>query len=98
MCFVPLPRMPRTHASTPFLGDDKCAVDEAFREIKSSSLLEIGGERLQDAFEQPLTDPALVATVTGLVRGYRSGRSAHCAPVRKILTIPFNTSRPLRQK
>src|SRR5262249_29203954 len=28
--------------------------------------------------------------------GYRSGRSAHCAPVRRIQRIPFNTSRLLR--
>jgi hypothetical protein len=48
-------------------GHDERAVDEAFGQIELAPRLAVGDERFQAAFKRPLTRPALVATMAGLV-------------------------------
>jgi hypothetical protein len=66
MSFVPLPRLVAP-TQPPLFRYDERAVDEAFGQIQFAPLLEVGGKRFEDVFEETLTHPALVAAMTGLV-------------------------------
>jgi hypothetical protein len=50
------------------------AVDEAFREIEFAVRGEVVGETLEDLLEHAALDPALIATVRGLIRRIARGK------------------------
>src|SRR5262249_49828822 len=63
----------------------------------AAALREIVGMPFRHLFERAVADPALEALETGLVGQVSLGQIAHCAPMRKIHKMPFETSRLLRQ-
>jgi hypothetical protein len=95
MSFEPLPRLVFPTQPPPFRHDER-AVDTAFRQVELATVVPVLGKGVEDALQRAIVHPALEPAVAGLVRWVRSGRSAHCAPVRTIHKMPSSTSRLLR--